>query len=147
MNFTAWMPGEPNNVHNTEYCVAMLGRGSDPELWVDDRCDDLCWALCQKNLSFDKHNGEQNNSKQSNAFLMASEADRLSEEASQVWKQVVKRKDVIFALVSFSLLVVILIVIMYRLGNYNYVRVIIVSKSSSFFDRFYNENHSNDRRG
>lgn len=132
INFTAWEEEEPDNLDNIEYCVAMLGTGKDPELWFDTRCDYKYWALCQRDVSEESDDIASDQL----TYILSGDSDALNIQLRKIWSIIDNKNNYVLIFLLFSIVIVGLVIVLYRNGDFYNAKSYFLSKYSSVFARF-----------
>lgn len=133
--FTAWDHGEPNNYNDVENCVAMIGHSrTECELWVDVRCDQRNWALCQKPLGSPYADDQVKESS-----IMAHELYMIHDKLLKVYDEREPKSNVLVVLILLGVTIISLLVIVYCNGDFTSAGIFFSETTSNIFKRFENE--------
>lgn len=136
INYTHWYPWEPNNYNGEQFCLVMWGWPDHFATWYDTICTQRHKIICEKDLK---------SSLVSNETLGDPDSAGLEFEIRTIYKNITLLKESkrtyirIISLLSFIIFVLIgSICLLFKLGEYSYLRMLLSTRGENFFTKFNN---------
>ena len=143
MNFTHWYPGEPNNKDGEQFCLALWGRPDDHfASWWDTKCTEKYRVVCEKDLLVTPRSDSSKQSPE-DSLGIEYEIRSLYTQISHLQSKRQTYNRIIIVLSAVLFILVLSIGLLYRFGEYSYLRMIIERRRANMFTKFDNPSNNN----